>query len=366
MRRTSRRSAFTLIELLVVIAIIAILVAILLPAVQQAREAARRNACKNNLKQFGLALHNYESTHGQYPKLAFRQPNAGNPQWGMQPWEGFSPQTMLLPFMDQENLYDQIDFSLSAGAPVNTQVARTKLEVFNCPSDQPYGTGGNFFNNGTSPNGKRGWGGVSYLCNTGPNLSYSRDPNAGDSIPLNVQRGYFNMDRLVSNRDILDGTSNVIAMSERVHGDTNNSAFDPLGDVRRPFGRGDLNPFRTYFMPTEAQIQAIDAVCHTIDASNPPTAANHYSTLTENWMRPANGWTMYSTMLTPNSGLIGDCVTGGGLSDGMGFARATSRHSGGVQAVMGDGRVIFVNDSIDLRTYQGLGAIDDGELLGEY
>src|SRR6187399_915065 len=104
------RKAFTLIELLVVIAIIAILIALLLPAVQQARESARRTQCKNNLKQFGLALHNYHDTHNTFPGGVVG--NAHEIGVGLSSWVGWSGVSMLLPFVDQAPLYSTLDFNV--------------------------------------------------------------------------------------------------------------------------------------------------------------------------------------------------------------------------------------------------------------
>jgi prepilin-type N-terminal cleavage/methylation domain-containing protein/prepilin-type processing-associated H-X9-DG protein len=125
---TCRRRGFTLIELLVVIAIIGVLIALLLPAVQKVREAANRMACANNLKQIGLAFHNYENTYGAFPPAydAIHSPPRGH-AWG----------TYLLPYLEQENLYRQYDFDLLISDPGNLNVIQTQLKVMQCPSS-PY------------------------------------------------------------------------------------------------------------------------------------------------------------------------------------------------------------------------------------
>src|SRR5262245_5154362 len=135
-RRALRRShAFTLIELLVVIAIIAVLIGLLLPAVQAAREAARRAQCVNNLKQIGLALHNYESSHGSFPAgyqswpgVGFRDAQTGD--WG----PGWGWLTALLPQVEQGTLYNSLNLILPCWGPANTTLVKTSLQVYLCPS----------------------------------------------------------------------------------------------------------------------------------------------------------------------------------------------------------------------------------------
>src|SRR5688572_7353426 len=123
----ARRSGFTLIELLVVIAIIAILIGLLLPAVQKVRESASRLKCQNNLKQIGLALHNYEGTYHEFPQ-------ARNP-WPLV----HSAESRLLPFVEQDNLQRLVDYTTPPTSPANTQASRTRVGLFVCPSDPANG-----------------------------------------------------------------------------------------------------------------------------------------------------------------------------------------------------------------------------------
>ncbi|MFK7777241.1 MAG: DUF1559 domain-containing protein, partial [Gimesia sp.] len=199
-----QKRGFTLIELLVVIAIIAILIALLLPAVQQAREAARRSTCKNSLKQIGLALHNYLDTHSTFPPgitRANQHPYAGVSGWntGKVLWSAF-----ILPYMDQGPLYNKIDFSMpDPGKNANNADVRSvKLSIYRCPSD-PGTTGSSIGPSnytacvGNSPLGSVSGGGSSYQ-------------NNGTSV--------FFTDSKTKIRDITDGTSNTMMISELLVG----------------------------------------------------------------------------------------------------------------------------------------------------
>ncbi|MCA9015150.1 MAG: DUF1559 domain-containing protein [Planctomycetaceae bacterium] len=198
-RRSRWSFGFTLIELLVVIAIIAILIALLLPAVQQAREAARRSTCKNNLKQIGLALHNYHETHRVFPpgfidsqldfsssKTAAPTANSNGLGWG----------TMILPYMDQGPLYNQIGSTTGSFGQhwsVNAStLAKTILPAFNCPSDPMGGINTD----------KSSFGKSNYLASHG-------------TAAATTNNGLFYGNSSTRIRDITDGTSNTIMVSER-------------------------------------------------------------------------------------------------------------------------------------------------------
>jgi prepilin-type N-terminal cleavage/methylation domain-containing protein len=174
MRTTSsqRFRGFTLIELLVVIAIIAVLIALLLPAVQQARESARRSQCKNNLKQLGLALYNYESTHRVFPmeKISLKAPFAVyNMSWT----------AMVLPYLDQAPVYNLMNFGIDWAHPNNNAATQAKLAVWTCPSAPPQESRTN--PNSTTPSPTLalglypvpagGWGQIDYMALSGTRAS---------------------------------------------------------------------------------------------------------------------------------------------------------------------------------------------------
>jgi len=182
-RATRDRTAFTSIELLVVIAIIAILIAILLPAVQQAREAARRASCKNNMKQIALALHNYSSAHGGFPFGVLGTSGSMADNHRLTTW-----QTMILPYVEQNALFDRYDFNMRFDHANNSSAVRTTLPVYLCPT-QP--------NQGLV---ESRYGNSHYAANAGT----TPGANNGILYPLSFIRF----------RDVLDGTSNTIASGE--------------------------------------------------------------------------------------------------------------------------------------------------------
>ncbi len=221
----SYKQGFTLIELLVVIAIIAILIALLLPAVQQAREAARRSACKNNLKQIGLALHNYHDVHRIFPPGGFN----------VNPGGDFSYAVMILPYLDQAPLYKKFNFSenYSFGGTTGTNGARRfdRPPVFLCPSssvtqdDNDFDTlhyYGNMGPRGTNP--------VTITTTNLTGTAYLEETDSGtrifaeQGVLLSVGEDYTRV-RKVRMRDITDGTSNTIMVGEISNNQITNIAY---------------------------------------------------------------------------------------------------------------------------------------------
>jgi len=192
-----QQRGFTLIELLVVIAIIAILVALLLPAVQQAREAARRSQCKNNLKQFGLALHNYHDVHSTFP-MGVTYDTSFAAWWE---WSGVGWGARVLPFIDQAPLFNQIRFDVKSPANdgVNASVKSAVLPVFRCPSDP-----------GRAPANSHGP--TSYVICSGSNANSAAW--GGGSTGANNGRSVLFGNSKTNFRDITDGTSNTMVISE--------------------------------------------------------------------------------------------------------------------------------------------------------
>jgi len=206
--RSPRPRGFTLIELLVVIAIIAILIALLLPAVQQAREAARRTQCRNNLKQIGLALHNYHDTHSIFPFGRSKGPGTGTSTLG------HTCLTMLLPGIDQAPLYSLYDFSKGFNVTPNFENSSQVLPAFLCPSNpQTEGcdwTGATNPRPGSNPREDSARTHYVPISDSGPGRL-----TAGSIVVTDGNGMFFYMSR-IRMRDVTDGTSNTLAFGEHI------------------------------------------------------------------------------------------------------------------------------------------------------
>ncbi|MHC2071004.1 DUF1559 family PulG-like putative transporter [Bremerella sp. T1] len=225
MKKTRR--GFTLVELLVVIAIIGVLIALLLPAVQQAREAARRMQCTNNLKQIGLALHNYHDTYNALPAAWIRRHGSSDPKYG---WA-----SMILPFIEQSNLYDQLDpgrialkdrFKSSATA-TDKALLQTVIDGYRCPSDVTGDLndkdifGSDHFDIATA----------NYICSIG-DVSVTGDIDGGAVFYGNSYLGF---------KDITDGLSNTAMIGERDGGNSEDTSVNFRAAVWAGVGRDNNN-----------------------------------------------------------------------------------------------------------------------------
>ncbi len=195
-----RRPAFTLVELLVVIAIIAVLIGLLLPAVQKVREAAARTQCTNNLHQIALALHNYAGDMGWFPSgyigVAGPDPNDTAPGWG---WGA-----LLLPYLEQNNLFRQINLGVPVGDPSNQAICTTVLKSFVCPSDRSTGVF-TVYGQDNAPLAQAATN--SYAANSGVGADLDAE--------LDQANGMFSRNSRIRFTDVTDGTSNTIAIGER-------------------------------------------------------------------------------------------------------------------------------------------------------
>jgi prepilin-type N-terminal cleavage/methylation domain-containing protein len=333
--KLTRRPGFTLIELLVVIAIIAILVALLLPAVQQAREAARRTQCKNNLKQLGLALHNYLSTHSVFPPSGVVDADRIR-----QPWSG---QAQLLPFVEGTNQYSLINFSLGyhdAGNRSNfppNGIATQKIPVLLCPSDI---NDRQRFNANSQPEHYP----LSYALSVGHYLIY--DPQTRQS-----GGAAFAPNGAIRDRDFTDGLSNTLGMSEvrawqnRVQDATLNPA-PPAGPaaVSSSFSGG-----------------AFGNTGHTEWVCGRAVHTGFTTTFGPNTVVP---WTINGQNVD-----IDVCSTREGVSATLptfGIITSRSYHVGTVNSLLMDGSVRSISNNIDLGTWQRLGQRADGQVIGDF
>ena len=355
------RRGFTLIELLVVIAIIAVLIALLLPAVQAAREAARRSQCVNNLKQIGLALHNYHSVNDSFPLGAACTGSGATP--GCITWDGYSPQALMLGFLEQNSLYNCINFSLSASQPANTTGTLTKVNSFLCPSDGNAGGGGNGgWTYGYTDNANTN----SYSGSTGTTYIPGDNSQSGATSP---STGMFAYTANYGIRDCTDGSSNTIAFAEHLVGaktlaqvranGLNGSGGQPT------WGGKSLDAFSN-----AAQVMTDLASCSTTFQTTP---ANIQNTRGYVWSFGSVGFTMFNTIVPPNSKLYpwSNCMfygSGGAngwpnAANGSNFANASSNHPSGVNALLSDGSVKFIKDSVNMQIYWSLGTRSGGEVI---
>ncbi len=359
MRSTSRRG-FTLIELLVVIAIIAVLIALLLPAVQAAREAARRAQCVNNLKQFGLAIHNYHSSNDVFPMGAsqcYYNYGGGMP---CTTWNNWSAHAMMLNFLEQAPLYNAINFSMEGrgsdyASAANSTAYNAKIAVFICPSDP----------NGGIINDNCYYGSVGPTTNAGSDTPPRGNPPACTSPTSYADdtSGVFAFRLARGLRDITDGSSNTIAFSEGQAGPPSASIV-PGAMVMGAGLSGNAWFVNANTNPTLvlADLQTCSNQFNVNNLGNISVGHGH------DWGVGGMGATLFNTICPPNStqykwaACRTDC---GGGCDGasMDYSNSQSYHSGGANILMADGSVRFIKSSVAMQTWWALGTRAGNEVI---
>jgi prepilin-type N-terminal cleavage/methylation domain-containing protein/prepilin-type processing-associated H-X9-DG protein len=329
--RSCRRRAFTLIELLVVIAIIAVLIGLLLPAVQKVREAANRMSCQNNLKQVGLALHNYHDANGTFPTGFSRVVVTGVP--GVSGVSNGWPE-YLLPYIEQGNLH--WDVTVGTGGlnwrTVNGPTLTALIKTYCCPSDNVgyYPANGGQFRFARSsvvacfsPDGV--WCEPSNPNNASMYGNYNNDPTLNPSV-ASGKRALFNINVNKGILDVTDGTSNTAAVSETIAGP------DGTGDFRGIFWDDVSMHYTGRFGPNSG----FDAIWANYSAN------------------PFGGGCVNST--------AAPCNYTASYQQTQYYA-ARSQHTGGVNVCFADGSVHFISNNINLATWQALHSINSGEVL---
>jgi prepilin-type N-terminal cleavage/methylation domain-containing protein/prepilin-type processing-associated H-X9-DG protein len=319
----SKRPGFTLIELLVAIAIIAFLIGLLLPAVQKVREAAARMKCSNNLKQLGLAMHNYEGANGAFPPGRNAYPMV------------VSAPARLLAYVEQASLQNLIDpnGTIAAGTQ-NDAAAKNRLTLLVCPSDPQGGVvpGSVYFGN-------------NYVANNGTGVS--RDAYGAVASYRKIAEGDGVFAQIpVRIGAITDGLSNTAAFSESL-----------LGTGATVTG-----------VPTDPA--TIKLVVLEVAGGNDPTPSDCAAgngtwnpRRGEQWINGHYGNTLYNHFFTPNQRGVWDC---GNASHNKGLTAARSAHTGGVNLLLCDGSVRFARDAVTPAAWLAVGTRDGGEVLGDF
>jgi prepilin-type N-terminal cleavage/methylation domain-containing protein len=311
----TRRSGFTLIELLVVIAIIGVLVGLLVPAVQKVRAAAQKIQCKNNLRQIGLALHNYHSANQCLPSGADKM--------------GYSVHAQLLPYLEQDPIYRTINFNIPASSPANQAVEGMVVLTFLCPSDP-------------GPPFPAGWAGNNYVGNMG-----SEPPFFSNNSGVFFMTGFFTGALKLRITDIKDGSSQTAAFCERLRGDFSQGTLTPATDLIM-----DPQDYSGLVGPSASDIAMADCRNKTLSFNN-----EFRSDYGGYWL---TAWhmTLYNHVALPGDP---SCA----FFPDKASMPASSAHERGVNLLLCDGAVRWVPYSISISTWRALGTRAADDLLGD-
>ncbi len=334
------RQAFTLIELLVVIAIIAVLIALLLPAVQAAREAARRSQCVNNLKQFGLAIQNYESSNGALPPASS---TLGSTVLGGM--NNFSKKPRILPYLEQNAVYNSLNFSFVQEIAQNATNLTTQINVFNCPSD------------GNNPSATFAVNGAGTLP-----IAYTSYPDNLGTINTNIggqydgpayDLGVATYGPTVTLASVTDGTSNTASWSEIVRGKGGTTTQGP----NQVYLMTIPLPTANTYVPLTTYLNA----CKTSNTLVPSPGFDYKGRIWGTDYAAQGG--SYSHIMTPN---LKACTFSGQTQPLQYTAMcvgASSYHSGGVNVGFLDGSVKFIKDSVSQQTWWAIATKAGGEVI---
>jgi prepilin-type N-terminal cleavage/methylation domain-containing protein len=365
MQRTKKlwpfRKAFTLIELLVVIAIIAILVALLLPAVQQAREAARRSQCKANIKQLGLAMHNYHDVYRTFPGNNHRFTNGPQPA---NTTGGFSWLALSLPFLDQAPLFDAMDFTNETGTPWNRDInsagrnnaARMSvLPVLLCPSNNMAGIVPDSRNGGYRWRGRAAGARTDYVGSLGHIWGGWKDcGRVPDSLIPGDRRS-------LNGRPLGQRGGGTESGTPWVNGERSNE-WEKCNGVFNYGGNNNIGSITDGTSQTVAVFENYHWRGGNGPTANPPRAYDFRPSTYSSWITPLGA---VHNLRNPINGLLNYPQYQQGSND-LRCETPSSNHTGGCHAMLADGGVIFLNENIDHFIRYKLAVRNDGEIVGDF